>query len=92
MSIIFATDSMLSLPQFAPTDHAASESLADLLITPSQAPAFLNRVRDGEVWLFGCDIPEYFDANRFNHKPKRPRKLLLHRREIKKFAVDQVGT
>jgi SsrA-binding protein len=44
------------------------------------------RVKDGEVWLVGCDIPEYFDASRFNHVPKRPRKLLLHRREIKRFA------
>ena len=37
---------------------------------------------NGEVWLYGCDIPEYLQANRMNHKPKRPRKLLLHRREI----------
>lgn len=44
------------------------------------------RVKGGEVWLVGCDIPEYREANRFNHEPKRPRKLLLHRREIKKFA------
>lgn len=44
------------------------------------------RVRDGEVWLVGCDIPEYVEANRFNHQPKRPRKLLLHRREIIRFA------
>ena len=39
-----------------------------------------------EVWLLGCDIPEYEKANQLNHKPKRPRKLLLHRREIAKFA------
>jgi SsrA-binding protein len=44
------------------------------------------RVKDDEVWLVGCDIPEYIDANRFNHRPKRPRKLLLHRREVKRFA------
>ncbi len=44
------------------------------------------KVDNGEVWLMGCDIPEYSMANRFNHKPKRPRKLLLHRREIAKFA------
>jgi SsrA-binding protein len=44
------------------------------------------RVKDGEVWLLGCDIPEYPQANRFNHNPRRPRKLLLHRREIKRFA------
>ena len=44
------------------------------------------RVKNGEVWLVGCDIPEYVQANRFNHEPRRPRKLLLHRREIAKFA------
>ena len=44
------------------------------------------RVKEGEVWLVGCDIAEYVQANRFNHNPRRPRKLLLHRREIKKFA------
>src|SRR6478672_9913938 len=40
-----------------------------------------------EIWLYGCDIPEYLEANRMNHKPKRPRKLLLHRREIDKIAA-----
>jgi SsrA-binding protein len=44
------------------------------------------RLKTGEVWLVGCDIPEYREANQFNHEPRRPRKLLLHRREIKKFA------
>jgi SsrA-binding protein len=44
------------------------------------------KVKDDEVWLMGCDIPEYVQANRLNHIPKRPRKLLMHRREIKKFA------
>jgi len=39
----------------------------------------------GEVWLYGVDIPEYVQANRMNHEPKRPRKLLLHRREIAKL-------
>lgn len=41
----------------------------------------------GEVWLIGCDIPEYIQANRMNHAPKRPRKLLLHRREIGKLET-----
>jgi len=45
------------------------------------------RIRNGEVWLVGCDIQEYVEANRFNHDPKRPRKLLLHRREIRRFAA-----
>ncbi len=45
------------------------------------------RLRDGEVWLLGCDIQEYLEANRFNHEPKRARKLLLHKQEIAKFAA-----
>jgi SsrA-binding protein len=44
------------------------------------------KVEDGEVWLIGSDIPEYSMGNRLNHKPKRNRKLLLHRSEIGKFA------
>lgn len=44
------------------------------------------RVKDDEVWLIGCDIAEYVEANRFNHNPRRPRKLLMHRREVKRFA------
>lgn len=44
------------------------------------------RVKDGEVWLFGCEIPEYAQATLWNHPPKRPRKLLMHRREVLKFA------
>jgi len=44
------------------------------------------RVRDGEVWLIGCDIPQYAQATVWNHDPKRPRKLLLQKRQIRKFA------
>ena len=38
-----------------------------------------------ELFLFNADIPEYLQANRFNHERRRPRKLLLHRREIDKL-------
>lgn len=44
------------------------------------------RVDRGEVWLVGCDIPEYSHSHQLNHVPKRRRKLLMHRREIRKFA------
>lgn len=44
------------------------------------------RVREGEVWLVNCDIPEYKQAGIWNHPPKRPRKLLMHRSEVRKFA------
>ena len=39
-------------------------------------------VRDGEVWLHNVHIPPYGPASRENHEPERPRKLLMHRREI----------
>jgi SsrA-binding protein len=39
-------------------------------------------VRGEEVWLLGATIPEYRGGNRQNHEPDRPRKLLLHKREI----------
>src|SRR4051794_34239774 len=44
------------------------------------------KIDAGELWLIGSDIPEYSMGNRLNHKPKRPRKLLVHKREIAKFA------
>ena len=44
------------------------------------------KIEGGEIWMIGSDIPEYTMGNRLNHKPKRQRKLLLHRREIAKFA------
>ena len=42
-------------------------------------------VRGGEVWLVNSNVPEFSHGNRHNHEPKRPRKLLLHEREIEKF-------
>jgi SsrA-binding protein len=44
-------------------------------------------VRDGEAWLLGLHVPEYTEGNRANHDPDRPRKLLLHRREIERLAA-----
>jgi SsrA-binding protein len=43
-------------------------------------------VRDGEVFLVNCNISPYEAANIFNHEPKRVRKLLLHRQEIKRLT------
>jgi SsrA-binding protein len=42
-------------------------------------------VKDNQVWLINSNIPEFSHGNRFNHEPKRPRKLLLHEREINKM-------
>ncbi|MBN9431903.1 MAG: SsrA-binding protein SmpB [Bosea sp.] len=43
--------------------------------------------KNGEVWLFNAYIPEYLEANQFNHETRRPRKLLLHKKEIGRLAV-----
>ena len=39
-------------------------------------------IRGGEAWLVNSNVPEFSHGNRYNHEPKRPRKLLLHRREV----------
>ncbi len=43
-------------------------------------------IKGGEVYLINCNISPYEAASRFNHEPKRERKLLLHRREIKRLT------
>ena len=50
-------------------------------------------VRAGEAWLINANVPEFSHGNRFNHEPKRPRKLLLHEREIDRLqgAVERKG-
>jgi SsrA-binding protein len=47
------------------------------------------RVRDGEAWLEGMHVPPYEQGDKRRHLPTRPRKLLLHRREIDKLAAEQ---
>ncbi len=42
-------------------------------------------VKEEEVWLLNCHISEYEQGNRFNHDPRRPRKLLLHKSEIRRL-------
>ena len=50
-------------------------------------------VKGGEVWLVNCNVPEFSHGNRYNHEPKRPRKLLLKERQIAKMtgAVERKG-
>jgi len=43
------------------------------------------KIKDGEVWLVEMHISPYEQGNVFNHEPRRPRKLLLHKREIKRL-------
>jgi len=45
------------------------------------------RIENGEVWLYNAHIDEYTHGNRLNHAPKAPRKLLLHRAEIRKLEA-----
>lgn len=59
------------------------KSLREHRVNLDQAYA---KIKNGEVWLLHCEIPEYSAAAYDNHVPKRPRKLLLHRREIARFA------
>ena len=48
---------------------------------------------EGEAWLVNATIPEYASGNRFNHEPRRPRKLLLHRSQVSKLigAIQREG-
>src|ERR1700712_4744810 len=50
-------------------------------------------VKGDQVWLFNANVPKFSHGNRHNHEPKRPRKLLLHEREIEKMrtAVGREG-
>ena len=50
-------------------------------------------IRNEQAWLVNANIPEFTHGNRFNHEPKRPRKLLLHLRQIEKLhgAVAREG-
>jgi len=59
----------------------------------SLAQAYVS-IENGEAWLVNAHIAPYNQANRFNHDPLRPRKLLLHRKQIKKLFenVRQKGT
>ena len=50
------------------------------------AESYADVDRNGEMWLINATIPEYEGGNRFNHEPKRPRKLLLKVREIAKLS------
>jgi SsrA-binding protein len=78
-------------------DYAIEETLeAGIMLAGSEVKALregkgnLNDAyaapEGGALWLFNCYIPEYRGANRFNHETKRPRKLLLHHRQIDRLS------
>lgn len=74
-----------------------SNVVAGIMLTGSEVKSLRNgratiaesyaTVKDGELWLINANIPEYVQANRFGHEPKRIRKLLVHRREATKLAI-----
>jgi SsrA-binding protein len=45
------------------------------------------RVEKGELWLLNMHVEEYAFGNRFNHDPRRKRKLLLHKHQLRKIAM-----
>jgi SsrA-binding protein len=66
------------------------KSIRDGKVTISDAYA---RVEDGELWLIGSHISPYTHGNRANHDPDRPRKLLVHKRQLRELraSVEQKG-
>jgi len=76
---------------------------AGLVLTGSEVKSLRNgraniaesyaAVEGDEIVLVNADIPPYVQANRFNHEPRRPRKLLLHRKEIARLigAIQREG-
>lgn len=80
-------------------DYSISETFeAGVMLTGSEVKSLragkssINEAFAGElqgdptsIYLFNANIPEYLEANRFNHEPKRPRKILLHKRQINKL-------
>ncbi len=63
--------------------RSARATIAESYVSPER----------GEVWLINANIPIYLQANRFNHEPKRPRKLLLNKKQIGRLmgAVEREG-
>ena len=89
----------LAINRRARHDYELLETLeAGLVLTGTEVKACrLGRVqlrdafvelRDGEAWLVGVHVSPYSHGNRENHLPDRPRKLLLHRREIAKLEKE----
>ena len=66
------------------------KSIRDGKATISEAYA---RIENGELWLIGSNVAPYSHGNRANHEPGRPRKLLVHRRELERLraSVEQKG-
>jgi SsrA-binding protein len=66
------------------------KSIREGKVTISEAYA---RIENGELWLIGCHISPYSHGNRANHDPDRPKKLLVHKRQLRELrvSVEQKG-
>jgi SsrA-binding protein len=70
---------------------------AGIMLTGSEVKSLRNgratiaesyaQAKDGEIFLINANIPEYTQANRFGHEPKRVRKLLVHKAEVKRLSI-----
>ena len=74
-----------------------SNVVAGIMLTGSEVKSLRNgratiaesyaTIKDGELWLINANIPEYVQANRFGHEPKRIRKLLVHKNQVRKLSA-----
>ena len=98
------TDGLVAENRRARRDYAVEDTLeAGLVLVGSEVKSLRNGkaniaesyvgVDNGELWLINADIAMYAGANRFNHEPRRKRKLLVSKRELNKLtaAVERAG-
>ena len=78
----FAIESTLEAGMVLTGSEVKSLRAGKAMIAESHAYA-----KDGEIFLVNAHIPEYTEANRFNHEPRRARKLLLRKTEARKLAI-----
>jgi SsrA-binding protein len=93
------TDGLVAENRRSRRDYSVEDTLeAGIILTGSEVKSLREgraniaesyaSVENGELWLINCDIPTYKGANRFNHEPKRHRKLLVSRRQLAKLRQE----
>ncbi|KRN02410.1 SsrA-binding protein [Levilactobacillus senmaizukei DSM 21775 = NBRC 103853] len=91
-------DNVLAQNRKARHDYAVSDTVeAGLVLTGTEIKSLRERrvnlqdgfaqIRNNEAWLMNVHISEYVQGNRFNHDPLRNRKLLLHKKEIRRLGI-----
>jgi len=102
--LVRPTDRFAAVNRRARHDYLVEDTLeAGIVLTGSEVKVLRQgqasiaesyaAVGDGELWLINAHVPEYKAATRFNHEPRRPRKLLVHRKELNRLigAVRREG-